>query len=142
MPHTVFNDKLRFAAFFNENFGVTGGAGDIGKARVTQDGGNSWASKSLGLDNPKIQGFVTGGFVNEVPQVAPTHPSNTFDFSCRYPIIDSLFLPVSLSLSEVRSRGSSYVRVAVFNHFCCLRTSSADRIGADLVGDPVLQPRY
>jgi hypothetical protein len=43
IPQTVFNDKLRVAAFENENFGVTGGAGDIGKARYTTDGGKIWA---------------------------------------------------------------------------------------------------
>lgn len=43
VPKTLFNEKLRIAAFHNENFGVTGGAGDIGKARVTTDGGKTWA---------------------------------------------------------------------------------------------------
>lgn len=40
---TRFEDKLRFAAFLNDNFGLTGGAGDIGKARYTSDGGKTWA---------------------------------------------------------------------------------------------------
>ena len=42
VPQTVFAEKLRFAAFFNENFGLNGGAGDIGKARYTLDGGKTW----------------------------------------------------------------------------------------------------
>jgi photosystem II stability/assembly factor-like uncharacterized protein len=37
---------------------------------VTRDGGKTWASQSLGLENPTIQGFVAGGFVNEIPQAA------------------------------------------------------------------------
>jgi hypothetical protein len=41
-PKTVFNEKLRVAAFEDSNFGVTGGAGDIGKARYTTDGGKTW----------------------------------------------------------------------------------------------------
>ena len=43
VPHTVFNEKVRMAAFLNADFGVTGGAGDIGKARYTTDGGKTWA---------------------------------------------------------------------------------------------------
>ena len=43
VPQTRFEDKLRFAAFLNESFGLTGGAGDIGKARYTTDGGKAWA---------------------------------------------------------------------------------------------------
>jgi hypothetical protein len=42
VPQTVFAEKLRIAAFLNENFGLTGGAGDIGKADHTVDGGKSW----------------------------------------------------------------------------------------------------
>ena len=42
VPQKVFAEKLRIAAFFNENFGLNGGAGDIGKARFTMDGGESW----------------------------------------------------------------------------------------------------
>jgi len=42
IPQTLFADKLRMAAFLNENFGVNGGAGDIGKARYTSDGGKNW----------------------------------------------------------------------------------------------------
>ncbi len=37
---------------------------------ITQDGGKTWSSQSLGLDNPSIMGFVSGGFVNEIPQAA------------------------------------------------------------------------
>jgi photosystem II stability/assembly factor-like uncharacterized protein len=37
---------------------------------ITQDGGKTWSSRSLGLDNPGIMGFVSGGFVNETPQAA------------------------------------------------------------------------
>ena len=43
IPKTNFNEKLRVAAFEDGNFGVTGGAGDIGKARHTTDGGKTWA---------------------------------------------------------------------------------------------------
>ena len=42
IDHKVFNEKIRFAAFFNADFGLTGGAGDIGKARYTLDGGKTW----------------------------------------------------------------------------------------------------
>jgi photosystem II stability/assembly factor-like uncharacterized protein len=41
-----------------------------GMLHITQDGGKSWSSKSLGLDAPSIMGFVSGGFVNEIPQAA------------------------------------------------------------------------
>jgi photosystem II stability/assembly factor-like uncharacterized protein len=41
-----------------------------GVLHTTQDGGKTWSSQSLGLDNPEIMGFVTGGFVNEIPQAA------------------------------------------------------------------------
>ncbi|MEJ2111058.1 MAG: hypothetical protein P8Z37_14340 [Acidobacteriota bacterium] len=34
--------KLRATAFHDENFGVTGGAGDAGKAAVSTDGGKTW----------------------------------------------------------------------------------------------------
>ena len=34
--------KLRATAFHDENFGVTGGAGDAGKAAFTTDGGKTW----------------------------------------------------------------------------------------------------
>ena len=43
VPQTRFEEKLRMAAFLNEYFGLTGGAGDIGKARYTTDGGKTWA---------------------------------------------------------------------------------------------------
>lgn len=43
---------------------------DKGMLYFTSDGGKTWASKSLGLDNPTIMGFVSGGFVNEIPQTA------------------------------------------------------------------------
>ncbi len=44
VPQTVFAEKLRIAAFLNEDFGITGGAGDIGKADYTLDGGKTWAT--------------------------------------------------------------------------------------------------
>lgn len=44
IPQTLFAEKLRFSAFLNENFGLTGGAGDPGKADYTQDGGKTWAT--------------------------------------------------------------------------------------------------
>ena len=37
---------------------------------ITQDGGKTWSSRSLGLNNPGILGFSTGSFVNETPQAA------------------------------------------------------------------------
>jgi hypothetical protein len=37
---------------------------------ITQDAGKTWSSKSLGLSTPDIKGFVSGGFVNEIPQAA------------------------------------------------------------------------
>jgi photosystem II stability/assembly factor-like uncharacterized protein len=37
---------------------------------TTQDGGKTWSSQSLGLNAPDIKGFVSGGFVNEIPQAA------------------------------------------------------------------------
>lgn len=43
VPQTLFAEKLRIAAFLDENFGVTGGAGDIGKAKYTSDGGKTWS---------------------------------------------------------------------------------------------------
>ena len=42
IPQSNFGEKLRSTAFHNENFGVTGGAGDVGKARYTSDGGKTW----------------------------------------------------------------------------------------------------
>ena len=42
IPQSNFGDKLRATAFHNENFGVTGGAGDAGKAAVSTDGGKTW----------------------------------------------------------------------------------------------------
>ena len=42
IPQSNFGDKLRATAFHNENFGVTGGAGDAGKASVSTDGGKTW----------------------------------------------------------------------------------------------------
>ena len=43
IPQTMFAEKLRMAAFLNESFGLNGGAGDIGKARYTSDGGKTWS---------------------------------------------------------------------------------------------------
>jgi len=43
VPQPKVGEKLRMAAFFNESFGLTGGAGDVGKARITSDGGQNWA---------------------------------------------------------------------------------------------------
>ena len=42
-PQPKVGEKLRMAAFFNEKFGLTGGAGDVGKARYTLDGSKTWA---------------------------------------------------------------------------------------------------
>jgi len=44
IPQTLFAEKLRMAAFLDESFGLTGGAGDIGKADYTLDGGKTWAT--------------------------------------------------------------------------------------------------
>jgi len=41
-----------------------------GILHITQDGGKTWSSQSLGLDDPSIMGFISGGFVNETPQAA------------------------------------------------------------------------
>lgn len=41
-----------------------------GILHTTKDGGITWSSQSLGLDNPGIMGFVSEGFVNEIPQAA------------------------------------------------------------------------
>ena len=43
---------------------------DKGILHITKDGGKTWSSRSLGLENPSIMGFVSGGFVNEIPQAA------------------------------------------------------------------------
>ncbi len=43
---------------------------DKGVLYITGDGGKTWSSKSLGLETPSIMGFVSGGFVNEIPQTA------------------------------------------------------------------------
>jgi hypothetical protein len=43
IPQTNFGEKLRVAAFLDEKFGITGGAGDPGKAHYTADGGKTWA---------------------------------------------------------------------------------------------------
>jgi photosystem II stability/assembly factor-like uncharacterized protein len=43
---------------------------DNGVLHVTQNGGGTWSSQSLGLENPGIMGFVSEGFVNEIPQAA------------------------------------------------------------------------
>jgi hypothetical protein len=44
LPKTNVGDKWRMAAFLDENFGFTGGAGDVGKARFTLDGGKTWTT--------------------------------------------------------------------------------------------------
>jgi photosystem II stability/assembly factor-like uncharacterized protein len=41
-----------------------------GVLHITQDGGKTWSSSSLGLDHPSIMGFATGQFINETPQAA------------------------------------------------------------------------
>jgi photosystem II stability/assembly factor-like uncharacterized protein len=41
-----------------------------GVLHVTQDGGRTWSSQSLGLDAPNIMGFGSGPFINETPQAA------------------------------------------------------------------------
>jgi photosystem II stability/assembly factor-like uncharacterized protein len=41
-----------------------------GVLHITQDGGKTWSSQSLGLDGPSIMGFPSGPFVNETPQAA------------------------------------------------------------------------
>jgi photosystem II stability/assembly factor-like uncharacterized protein len=41
-----------------------------GILHITQDGGRTWSSRSLGLDTPSIMGFSSGPFVNETPQAA------------------------------------------------------------------------
>jgi photosystem II stability/assembly factor-like uncharacterized protein len=43
---------------------------DAGVLHITQDGGKTWSSQSLGLENPGILGFASGPFVNETPQAA------------------------------------------------------------------------
>ena len=43
---------------------------DKGILYITQDGGKTWSSQSLGLDNPGIMGFASGQFINEIPQAA------------------------------------------------------------------------
>jgi hypothetical protein len=44
VPKTNVGDKVRMAAFFDNSFGVWGGAGDPGKAHYTLDGGKTWAT--------------------------------------------------------------------------------------------------
>ena len=41
-----------------------------GVLHITQDGGKTWSSKSLGLNAPEIMGFASGAFINETPQAA------------------------------------------------------------------------
>jgi hypothetical protein len=43
IPETLFAEKMRVAAFFDEKIGLMGGAGDPGKAHYSSDGGKSWA---------------------------------------------------------------------------------------------------
>ncbi len=42
LPKTNIGDKVRMAALLNETFGLWGGAGDVGKAHYTMDGGKTW----------------------------------------------------------------------------------------------------
>ncbi len=42
IPKTNVGDKVRMAGFLNETFGLWGGAGDVGKAHYTLDGGKTW----------------------------------------------------------------------------------------------------
>ena len=44
VPQKNVGDKLRVAAFHDMNFGVTGGAGDVGKAHYSSDGGQTWTT--------------------------------------------------------------------------------------------------
>ncbi len=44
IPQKLFAEKLRMAAFLDETFGITGGAGDIGKASYSSDGGQTWTT--------------------------------------------------------------------------------------------------
>lgn len=37
---------------------------------ITQDGAKTWTSRSLGLENPVILGFGSGGWINETPEAA------------------------------------------------------------------------
>jgi photosystem II stability/assembly factor-like uncharacterized protein len=41
-----------------------------GVLHITQDGGKTWSSRSLGLNAPSIMGFGSGPFINETPQAA------------------------------------------------------------------------
>jgi photosystem II stability/assembly factor-like uncharacterized protein len=41
-----------------------------GVLHITQDGGKTWSSRSLGLSAPGILGFGSGPFINETPQAA------------------------------------------------------------------------
>ncbi len=41
-PLVIAGEKMRMAAFRDESFGIAGGAGDVGKAHLTQDGGQTW----------------------------------------------------------------------------------------------------
>ncbi|MBN2242078.1 MAG: hypothetical protein JW793_05260 [Acidobacteria bacterium] len=43
IPQKNVGDKFRVAAFHNGNFGLAGGAGDVGKAHYSTDGGRTWA---------------------------------------------------------------------------------------------------
>jgi len=44
--------------------------GKNGILYITQDGGRTLASRSLGLNNQEILGFGSGGWINETPQAA------------------------------------------------------------------------
>lgn len=41
-PRPNVEQKVRMAAFLDDNFGVTGGAGAFGKVHYTTDGGRTW----------------------------------------------------------------------------------------------------
>lgn len=52
--------------------------GKNGVLYITKDGGKTWQSRSMGLENPVILGFGSGGWINETPQAAVrfTDPGN------------------------------------------------------------------
>lgn len=42
-PQPKVGEKMRMASFMDGKIGFTGGAGDVGKAHLTSDGGQTWA---------------------------------------------------------------------------------------------------